>query len=228
MNQDVNNNSPKRKCAYCENNIVISRFNNEKIIYFDKKYYHSECFIELCNVKISSPRTNKEKWTTAINNIEVLEEETNKIMQDFIDKDNVYKFMLESYDIKIVPYQIFQKLSAIYNGTFVGMSVPIPPSHLLDMWKRKMHFLNKIYNKNKSTGKEFDKAHRVNYDLSVLINKYDDYLGWLKKQEILESEAKNSKAKINNNVNLQKLGKHINRSQKSDEDLDDLLDEIFD
>ena len=73
---------------------------------------------------------------------------------------------------------MWQKLANIYNGTFKGMSVGIPPSDLLDMWQRKIDMLNGFAKKNEVKGIHMQPEQRLSYDLSILVNKYDSYLRW--------------------------------------------------
>lgn len=141
------------------------------------------------------------------------------------ERQAVYEYIREQYDIQIIPTFICQKLDNIFNGTFRGMSVAIPPSHLLDMWKRKIHMLNELAEKNKTRGRTMSTEQRISYDLSVLVNKYDSYLRWLERQKIIEAEMKNNKSQ-----NL--VGKTIgynNQSLQTDEcnDISTLVDDIF-
>ena len=125
-----------------------------------------------------------------------------------------------------MPTTVWQKLSDIYNGTFKGMSVGIPPEHLLDMWKRKINMLNGIAYRNKTKGIVMGFDKRINYDLSILINKYDSYLRWLEKQRIIEAEKAVEKSE---NI----VGKSIGyiTANKSDrngsDDISVLVDDIF-
>ena len=110
------------------------------------------------------------------------------------------------------------------------MSVGIPPSDLLDMWKRKIDILNGIAKKNETKGIHMQPDQRLNYDLSILVNKYDSYLRWKEKQRILEAENKKkieeSKTSINQNIICAKSNEG-NLNQKND-DMSDLVDDIFD
>ena len=67
----------------------------------------------------------------------------------------------------------------ITNGKLEGMTKPIPPEHMYDMWVQKSNYLDKLNMQNISKGKKIEGYLRVNYDLSVIISKYDDYLKWL-------------------------------------------------
>lgn len=120
---------------------------------------------------------------------------------------------------------MWQKLGNIYNGTFKGMSVGIPPEHLLDMWRRKMDMLNGIASRNSTKGITMNIDQRINYDLSILINKYDSYLKWLEKQKILEAEKETEK---NENIVGKSVG-YISQKENSNnsDDISGLVDDIF-
>lgn len=128
-----------------------------------------------------------------------------------------------------MPTRIWHKLGDIYSGAYKGMLVGIPPSHLIDMWKKKMDMLNKLYRKNSITGKKMTTEQRLSYDLSVLINKYDSYLKWLDKQKILEAE----KQEVEDNIVTSNFIKNIQANtdvadtEKESNDISDLVDDIF-
>ena len=106
------------------------------------------------------------------------------------------------------------------------MSVGIPPSDLLDMWKRKIDMLNGIAKKNETKGIHMQPDQRLNYDLSILVNKYDSYLRWKEKQRILEAEKETEKTQ---NIVSQSIGytKNISQDNNETDDISDLVDDIF-
>ena len=89
-----------------------------------------------------------------------------------------------------------------------------------------MGMLNKTAQRNKIQGKNMDASQRINYDLSILINKYDSYLKWLEKQRIIEVENDNEQPNLNI-TNFINVNQHNNVSNNEDEDLSDLVDDIF-
>ena len=108
------------------------------------------------------------------------------------------------------------------------MSTGIPPSDLLDMWKRKIDMLNGIAEKNESKGIHMQPDQRLSYDLSILINKYDSYLRWKEKQRILEVEKENEKTQniVGQSIGYIKNTKHNNNNLDTD-DISNLVDDIF-
>ena len=217
----------RRKCGCCKEYFYISNDNIEDAIYYDKQTYHSSCFINICNKRSRMKRENiSQKWTWVLNNLDQIRRESYQHLSLAITKENVFEFIKDSYDVTIVPTTVWQKLSDIYNGTFKGRSVGIPPEHLLDMWKRKINMLNGIAYRNKTKGIVMGFDKRINYDLSILINKYDSYLRWLEKQRIIEAEKAVEKSE---NI----VGKSIGyiTANKSDrngsDDISVLVDDIF-
>ena len=166
------------------------------------------------------------KWTWVLNHLDQIRRESYQHLSLAITKENVFDFIKDSYDVTIVPTTVWQKLGEIYNGTFKGMSVGIPPEHLLDMWKRKIDMLNGIADRNKTKGIIMGSDKRINYDLSILINKYDSYLKWLEKQKIIASEKEIEK---NENIVGKSIGyTTVNKSERNDsDDISALVDDIF-
>lgn len=221
-------NDIKRKCGCCGESFYISKNNIDSAIYYDKKTYHSSCFINMCQRRSEMKRVDvSQKWTWVLNHLETIKNETYSHLFDAIEKEEIFNFIKDTYDITVIPTTVWQKLNNIYAGTFKGMSVGIQPSHLLDMWKRKIDMLNGIANKNEIKGIHMQPDQRLNYDLSILVNKYDSYLKWLEKQKIIEAEKDVEKSQ---NIVSQSIG-YNNQSKNVDvdnsDDISDLVDDIF-
>lgn len=138
-------------------------------------------------------------------------------------KDNIYNFMLDNYEVTSVPKYVFIKLNSIYSGTFSGMNSGILPTELLDMWERKLPYLNKIAHNNITKGKKMEQSQRISYDLSILINKYDSYKNWKRNQEILEQEQKEQgtdKPIVIGNIQNKNI-------KNNTDDISNLVDDIF-
>ena len=216
----------KRKCSCCGEDFYISKDNIDDAIYYDKKTYHSSCFINICNKRSQMKREDvSQKWTWVLNHLDSIKQESYEHLKLAVVKENVFNFIKDAYDITIIPTTVWQKLSNIYNGTFKGMTYGIPPEHLLDMWERKIDMLNGIANRNNTKGRTMNVDQRINYDLSVLVNKYDSYLKWLEKQKILEAEKEIEK---NENIVGKTIGYVVQKAEKNNsDDISDLVDDIF-
>ena len=215
-----------RKCSCCGEYFYISNENIDDAIYYDKKTYHSSCFINICNKRSQMKREDvSQKWSWTLNNLKSIKKDSYRHLSLAITKESIFDFIKDTYGITIIPTTVWQKLSNIYNGTYKGMAVSIPPEHLLDMWKRKMDMLNGIASRNATKGITMNIDQRINYDLSVLINKYDSYLKWLEKQKILAAEKEIEK---NENIVAKSVG-YVSQKENSDnsDDISDLVDDIF-
>ena len=216
-----------RLCCECKKKIEFDRGNYQQIIRFEKQYYHHDCFLNACERK--SKKTNAlPKWGKALDCIDTIKAETSQFLEREFCKDDIFKFIVTNYDIMVVPPNIFTKLEDIYNGRWKGLACCIPPEDMLDMWQRKMDYLIKVKMKNVTLGKEMDAAQQINYDISVLINKYDSYLKWKEQNKIIEQEVNKVHTDILNTVNLDKLSKITqNHKKEDDDDMDTLLEELF-
>lgn len=207
----------KRRCPYCKKDFYINRNNVSEAIYYKKRTYHDGCWQKKYADKSDD------------NAFSALQKESCKHFSDEIAKKEVVRFIFSAYDIKTIPTNVWSKLNAFYTGEYPGMSVCIPPEHLYDMWQRKIGLLNKIADSNKSKGKHVAQGLRINYDLSVLLNKYDSYLNWLEKQKILEAEArkkiKDDKLRMDMNIFISKSKEKDCKAM--DDSLEDLVDDIF-
>lgn len=210
-----------RKCIHCKSDIVINRQCLGDVLRYEGKIYHKQCFSEVCRKKKNSKNKNiAEKWEKNLNNISLLSEQTIKFYSETIIKDEIYKIIQDNY-IMTVPQYVFVRLDSIYDGTYKGISVPIPPDDLLDMWQQKLPYLNKVRQKNITLGKEMEPIQRLFYDLAILINKYPSYLAWKNKQKVFEEET------IQNAMLTDQFQKNQNVDKEENADISDLVDDIF-
>ena len=185
-----------RKCSICKEQIYVER-KSEDYFCNDKKnvFKHSSCYINQQMSKKKNPKTYEECMEDI--------KEFKKIV--YVPKKNIRKevtdFIYNMYGITSLPKHFFIKLDSIYSGTASNLSKPVPPEDLLDMWKQKKSYLEDIAEKKrKHNGEPLPVYVQINYDLAVLLGKYDSYLQWKEKTRIasLESEkvSKNAMNKI--------------------------------
>lgn len=219
--------SATRKCNECGKNINMTLEDIDSIIYFDKKYYHLECFVQMCERKSQNKRCSK-KWAEALLNLNDIKKHSKEFISDVIYKDLIYEFMLENYDLKVIPNVVFQKLDAFYSGQFKGLSQPIKPEELYEMWTTKMNYLNKVNVHNIQLGKNIEGGSRIKYDLSILLNKYDDYLAWKERQKVNKEVKKQLEEDIVKETKIKKAIANIRPVvDDEEEDMDDILNDIF-
>lgn len=185
-----------KNCGYssCKENVVLNKDNVDGIVYFEEKYYHKQCFVQMCNSRIGNKRFKKYNWQEVLDSIERLQQDAKERMKVAIDKDNVYRFILDNYRISCVNSFTFKKLDEIYNGTYKGLAYPIGPEELLDEWKFYYPQLIEI-----RKYKSMDREQAVSYDLAVLLGKSAEYREYIERKKSEEQERvsqKTSKCKI--------------------------------
>lgn len=172
-----------KNCGYssCKENVVLNKDNVDGVVYFEERYYHKQCFVQMCNSRIGNKRFKKYNWQEVLDNIERLQHDAKERMKVAIDKDNVYRFILDNYRISCVNSFTFKKLDEIYNGTYKGLAYPIGPEELLDEWKFYYPQLIEI-----RKYKSMDREQAVAYDLAIVLSKNVEYREIMEKKKVEE------------------------------------------
>lgn len=92
-------------------------------------------------------------------------------------------WLYREYEISFLPKYFFINLDKVYKGTYKNLNKPVPVEDLWDMWQRKMPYLLRVYDKNKRMGKDMSGMSRINYDMAIVLSKYDSYLQWKEQQK---------------------------------------------
>lgn len=221
----------QRKCGCCGEVLNINKSTIGELIYYEKKTYHKDCFANLCKESSSptSRKRNKEKWANALNNIDLISASTVEHFKPIIVRDKLYRFIMDNYCPTTIPEYIWIKFDSIFDGSYKNMGRKIPLNHLLDMWERKMDELNKMHNRMELEGKNLDPIQQINYDLAVIINKYDSYLRWLEKKRITEEEGRNTNdtKSIRKIVDVNAIRANETKEDDNSIDMESLVDDIF-
>ena len=215
----------KRKCNHCKETMMIERGNTSNVIYFDEKYYHYDCFIEVATKKASSKRGKPAQWQEALDNLWILENDTIRALEYSWTKDDLNEWLLEHYDVVTVPGRFWQIVAELEQGKYKGKKCKsVKIDIILGAWRWGQQKLNKINMENKKGHKgPIDDNARIMYDLSIIINKIPNYLSHVAKTKALEATTQQmiNKTKINYN-NLENKA-----SDNKLDDISDMLDEIF-
>lgn len=166
-----------RKCSICKEPIYINDINEDFFITSKnevRSYTHTNCYIQKQTTKKRSPKTIEECQEY----IEQCKQNNKAIEKKKSIKNELYEFLFDMYDISYFPQYFYVKMDSIYKGTMKNLSNPVPPEDLLDMWKQKKNYLDKVAEQNRKKGNEIFGVNRVNYDLAILLSKYDSYLKW--------------------------------------------------
>ncbi|MBC5688090.1 hypothetical protein H8S37_03970 [Mediterraneibacter sp. NSJ-55] len=234
-----------KKCKNC--NKIFSFQNEEEInmLRYQNGFYCAECFKKLCDDGIVK---KSKKWMNAHDNIEIYRKNARDNICEALKKKrnsaslistmrdsltsyaatifaeyDVNNLIRANYNLQDVSVFYMRYLQPLYKGESKKyVSVKIPPVHLLEMWRTKLPYLTKLYQKQVAKGKEFSEVGRVVYDLSILVNKYEDFLEWKEKQRALEYE----KTIIENTpINVKNIKPSV--SAEGNNDVSEVLDDIF-
>jgi len=214
----VINISITRKCKCCKEYLDIEKDN---FVYYKKRYYHFDCAVN----ETLDRKNNKLSKEQCVNKFLDIQKENQKEVEFKIIKDKLFRWLHNTYNTVVLPKTFYVKMNDIFIGKYIGMSKGIPPEDLFDMWKRKKSELDRINAFNNKKGKVLIGGARIQYDLAILLSKYDSYLKWKEQQKIIEQERQQIKADFENKINFNKI--YINKeNDDSSFNISDILDEI--
>jgi len=222
-----------RKCHLCDDTgYKTINVDKDKFVYYKTHFYHYDCFIEFKN-KNNKDNLSQDQIIKIVDEM-VLKTQELKSVRESIDRDRLTYWLYNNYNISVLPNLFFQKLLRINKGTFSDrISVPISCYDLLQIFKKMKTYLDKVNNNNERKGKKVDLSQRVNYDLSIVLNNYDEYIKWKQKQKTENTENKKLQEEIRTKNNIQtnniiNIQKHVNKQNDNEElNINDLLDEVF-
>lgn len=190
----------ERICAICGGTVVIDKDNSNKAIQYKKKFYHFDCFGDMCDQKIANKRKDvSSTWAEIKANIEELVAETTREQKLQVAKDELNRWLLAQYDISLLSTRTYMKLNDIYNGTFKGLAYPIGPIELLEEWK---YYWNELCAIRSNKGIVGEGA--INYDLTVLLSRNAEYRK-IKEKERVAREIREQQKREETVVNVSEM-----------------------
>ena len=124
------------KCAECGKTIKVEINKIENILQFKGKYYHSGCFKALVSKRVASGRGKPEMWSAALDKMSSLEAETKSKLEHRFYSDELNEWLLNHYDISVIPGRFFQIVAGLESGTYkLKIFKSISISTLLEYWK---------------------------------------------------------------------------------------------
>lgn len=88
---------------------------------------------------------------------------------DFLD------FVVEKYGVLFISTSLSRKLLSINDGTYTGLTQPIPFEDLLDMFGFCKKKINEARLRKKKNGEELSGVNQFNYDLAIVLSEADNY-----------------------------------------------------
>lgn len=207
-----------RKCGECKKLLVLEK--DEFVIEKDI-YYHVECLV---NFLASPKRRKKQNREEVIIYVVGLREESKRRANDIIARERLFKWIQNHYDLVTMPPGIFTRLEAVFSGTYKGMTVPIPPEDVYEIWTRRWNDMVKTYQYNLSIGKVLDNVARVYYDLAIVLSKSTSYFKWKENQRIAQQDTQEQMKKIE--INYRSINQTATANLENESDLSSILEEI--
>lgn len=135
------------------------------------------------------------------------------------DKDRFLDFIFYKYGLEIIPSYILKKIRNINSGNYKDLKSGISYEDMLFLFKRESQNLAEIKSKNIAKGKKLSNDERLNYDLSVIVNRYDDYIKEKNKNKY-HDEINDDFIDLLDNVNA-------NIKEHDKDILDDFMKDLF-
>jgi len=218
-----------RKCKVCDKpKTKTINLEVDKFIFYQQSYYHYDCFIKFQTDKKCLTLDNAIKLANEM----VIKTTKSDYVNSLIDRDRLTYWIYDNYNLTVLPALFFQKTKQINDGTFsMRINAPISYYDLLQIFKKMKTYLDKVNNNNERKGKKIDVIRRIDYDLAIVINNYDEYLKWKQKQkteDIEKTEIKNDLV-LKNDININTITSLQRNNQKENEEINiaDILDEVF-
>lgn len=210
------------KCKGCKDEIILE---DDDILYFGfkiKDFWHTSCLVEkeTSKKKGALPKEDVDKF------VQGLKFETERQRIFHISKRKLIDWLHQHYRMVVIPSHFIQRLDNVFLGFYDGITEPVPPEDVLDMWKRKADELNKIKLRNVRKGFKLDGVNLLQYDLAVVLSKYDSYLEWKRQIQAYNSiERKPYKMQTTDLVSPDL--ERIKREREENKRINDIITQIF-
>lgn len=174
------------KCKGCRDEITLE---DDDILWYGfkiKNFWHTKCLIKKETSRKRNPLLEKDIDSF----IQDLKYETEYQRNFYINKRKLIDWLHQYYRAIVIPSHFIERLDNVFLGFYDGVTQPIPPEHILDMWKRKANELVKIKARNIARGFKLEGVNQIQYDLAIILSKYDSYLEWKRKIQAHTSIAR--------------------------------------
>lgn len=221
----------QRKCGACPNIIEIDKNNVSNVVYYQKRYYHLECFCKAAAKRSQHKTKAASEWKRALDNLQEIEADTKRMIEappvPPRRTDELNDWILAHYDVISLPGYFWNLVYDLEKGIFHKKKCkPISIEVLTATWKWGQRKLDEISVRNKANNKgPKNDAERINYDLSIVVGHVADYIKYMKKIKSAEIEREN-KRKEEIKVDYNKIKTSSNDSYGLD-DISELLDDLI-
>lgn len=213
----------KVRCYYCDKRDEKTKkwsrsLDKDKQDYVKKnnKNYHTKCYIKFLKNK---GKKNNEIDLEIYHLKEKMEEHENKIKLKNKPKNDLCDWIMNYYNIDVLPTGFFHRLTSITKGEYAKARVKISYEELLDIYKKMAGYLNKVA---MNKGGFDNQSGRLYWDLAIVVNNYNDYKKW--KESIHQSDE--NRKKIDKMIESDRIVSKI--KEKNVEKEFNILDDIED
>lgn len=212
------------KCKICKAMLSVSPYDGSFVIY-EGGYYCSSCLFE----KRTNSRTRKDRWPKeeADAKLAALKKATEDYFHFQETKEKLFEYIEQTYTPSYLAPAFYEKMNSIFDGTLKGLRIPIPPEDILDMFQRQQSKLDKQAIKKWGSAQPVPSV-RINYDLAILLNKYDKYLDWKRAKEIETQEAVQNAEERSSTEQYVYIAPQVQHQVSDEVNIASILDDLFD
>ena len=215
----------QRTCSRCNKKIIISKnnLNSGEFVKYKNSYYHTECFIEYANERISKNNRYSPAWQEALDNIDDCRIAARDAVKTTIFRDELNKYLLDQYKVATFSDYFWNVVSEVENGWYRKRRCKsIETEQLTEMWKYYQRELDNINRYNVEHGKGVIGEGRALYDLAVIMKNYEKIKKGIAEEKVrAEETARIDEPKIEyTKIQVQKETDGLG-------DISDLLDDLI-
>lgn len=197
--------------------IRLQSIDTEKDSYLkiNARYYHEECFK---NELIKKGKMSEEEIESMIVGYQ-LEQHKDKLLAE--SKNKFYEWIKEHYQVTLPNYYCM-RVDKITQGKDEKVYGSISYDEFLEMYSMLVNYLAK-----QTLNKKFkNTSQRMNYELAIVISKYEDYKNYKEKLEEKNHQVVDIKSKIESS---NKFNQVVEKARKDAEDfrVADIHDELI-
>lgn len=181
-----------KSCKECQKeiNITLTNLNSGEFVRYKDFYYHTNCFIDQANRKISKHNKFSATWQEALNNIDTYKSDARDTIKTKISKDALNEHLIDNYEVATLSPYFWNVIAEIRNGQYRKKRCKkIRTSELLEMWTYYQKELDKIYKDNLQRGNEIFGEDRALYDLAIILKNYEKIKKGIAKEKDRAAEA---------------------------------------
>lgn len=214
-----------RKCAFCGEDIVLTK-NDMHMVSYKQKSYHTECFKTMCNGRVLKNNRYSSIYSDALQNLDQLESEAKKKLMHRFVQDEFNEYLIVHYDVGALSRRFWSIIADIQSGKYNGRRCkPIELETLFDMWKYYKEELDRINLRNLKQGNNIFDENRVLYDLAIIMKNYGKIQREMKKEKVAAEETKMATKTIKEKINYMSIGGK--KTEDGQKDISSIMDEIF-